>query len=47
MATISQFLLAMVLHPEEVAKAQKEIDSVVGPDRLPNLTDRAQLPYRK
>ncbi|KAJ7080613.1 cytochrome P450 [Mycena belliarum] len=40
-----QFLLAMVLHPEVLAKAQKEIDSVIGPERLPKLSDRASLPY--
>ncbi|KAJ7148780.1 cytochrome P450 [Mycena crocata] len=40
-----QFLLAMVLHPEVVAKAQKEIDSVVGPDRLPTFSDRTALPF--
>jgi len=41
----SHFLLAMVLHPEAFAKAQKEIDSVVGPDRLPTFSDRASLPF--
>lgn len=39
------FLLAMVLHPEVLAKAQKEIDSVVGTDRLPSFSDRASLPF--
>lgn len=32
------FLLAMILHPEVLAKAQKEIDSVVGTDRLPTFS---------
>jgi len=45
MATVSLFLLAMVLHPEVAAKAQKEIDTVVGSERLPKFTDRSQLPY--
>ncbi|KAJ7649235.1 cytochrome P450 [Mycena rosella] len=45
MTVFCQFLLAMVLHPEVLAKAQKEIDSVVGPDRLPTFSDRASLPY--
>ncbi|KAJ7474696.1 cytochrome P450 [Mycena latifolia] len=40
-----QFLLAMVLHPEVLARAQNEIDAVVGPDRLPTFSDRASLPY--
>ncbi|KAJ6555145.1 cytochrome P450 [Mycena vulgaris] len=39
------FLLAMMLHPEVLAKAQKEIDSMVGTDRLPTFSDRASLPY--
>jgi len=39
------FLLAMVLHPEVQAKAQEEIDRVVGPERLPNFGDRPYLPY--
>jgi hypothetical protein len=43
--TFCHFLLAMVLHPEVFAKAQKEIDSVVGTDRLPSFSDRASLPY--
>ncbi|KAJ7723670.1 cytochrome P450 [Mycena metata] len=41
----SHFLLAMVLHPEVLIKAQKEIDSVVGTDRLPTFSDRASLPF--
>ncbi|KAG6887642.1 hypothetical protein C0995_013798 [Termitomyces sp. Mi166 len=43
--SISQFLLAMTLHPEVMRKAQQEIDAVVGPDRLPNFGDRPSLPY--
>lgn len=35
----------MIKHPEALAKAQKEIDSVVGSDRLPTFADRASLPY--
>ena len=35
----------MVLHPEIVHKAQEEIDSVVGSDRLPQFGDREKLPY--
>ena len=35
----------MTLHPEAQAKAQAEIDSVIGTDRLPTLADRDQLPY--
>ena len=35
----------MVLHPEVQRRAQAEIDSVVGTDRLPSFEDRSQLPY--
>ncbi|QRW17612.1 cytochrome P450 family protein [Rhizoctonia solani] len=41
--TLMVFLLAMVLHPELQRKAQEEIDSVVGQNRLPVFDDRAQL----
>ncbi|KAJ7651442.1 cytochrome P450 [Mycena rosella] len=39
------FLLAMMLHPEILEKAQKELDSVLGPDRLPTFSDRPSLPF--
>lgn len=32
-------------YPDVMAKAQKEIDSVVGSDRLPTFADRKNLPY--
>lgn len=35
----------MILHPEVFAKAQAEIDRVVGTDRLPDFQDRTSLPY--
>lgn len=35
----------MTLHPEVVKKAQAEIDTVVGNDRLPAIADREHLPY--
>lgn len=35
----------MILHPEAQIKAQKEVDSVVGPDRLPDFSDKEDLPY--
>ncbi|KAJ7133337.1 cytochrome P450 [Mycena epipterygia] len=38
------FFLAMSLYPDVQAAAQKELDSVIT-DRLPDLSDRAQLPY--
>ncbi|KAJ7779891.1 putative monooxygenase [Mycena metata] len=39
------FFLAMVLNPAIQAKAQKEIDAVIGRDRLPTIADRSSLPY--
>jgi len=39
------FLLAMVLYPDTQKRAQAEIDSVIGRDRLPTFEDRASLPY--
>lgn len=42
---ISIFFLAMTLFPEVQAKAQKEIDELVGSNRLPNFSDRKSLPY--
>ncbi|KAJ8592290.1 cytochrome P450 [Rhizopogon salebrosus TDB-379] len=44
-STLLVFFLAMVLHPEVQAKAQAEIDRVVGKDRLPDFDDRPALPY--
>ena len=35
----------MQLYPEVQRKAQAELDSVVGTDRLPTLKDRDDLPY--
>ncbi|EPS99953.1 hypothetical protein FOMPIDRAFT_1123536 [Fomitopsis schrenkii] len=44
-AALLIFVLAMVLHPEAQMVAQREIDSVVGFERLPDLRDRTSLPY--
>ncbi|QRV93993.1 cytochrome P450 family protein [Ceratobasidium sp. AG-Ba] len=44
-SSLLAFLLAMMLYPETQLKAQKEIDSVIGQDRLPTIEDRANLPY--
>ena len=35
----------MLLHPEVQATAQKELDAVIGPNRLPSFEDRNSLPY--
>ncbi|KAF9562039.1 cytochrome P450 [Agrocybe pediades] len=39
------FFLAMTLYPEVQKKAQAEIDRVVGSKRLPDFSDRPDLPY--
>ncbi|KAF8880415.1 cytochrome P450 [Infundibulicybe gibba] len=42
---VMTFLLAMATNPDVQRKAQDEIDSVIGNDRLPELRDRPSLPY--
>ncbi|CAE6442132.1 unnamed protein product [Rhizoctonia solani] len=44
-SVISTFFVAMILYPEAQQLAQKEIDQVVGKDRLPTSADRGSLPY--
>lgn len=44
-AVISAFFQAMVMFPDVQAKAQREIDTVVGSSRLPELQDEDHLPY--
>ena len=44
-STVLSAILAFVLYPEVLAKAQAELDNVVGQCRLPNFDDRPQLPY--
>ncbi|KAK1226460.1 hypothetical protein PQX77_010544 [Marasmius sp. AFHP31] len=44
-SVLTTFILAMTLHPEVQARAQKEIDSVLGPGGLPDFNDRDSLPY--
>ncbi|CAE7157910.1 unnamed protein product [Rhizoctonia solani] len=39
------FVLVMVRFPEIQARAQQEIDSVTGGNRLPTMNDRPMLPY--
>lgn len=38
-ATMGTFLMAMIKHPEVQSKAQAELDRVLGPDRLPTLSE--------
>lgn len=35
----------MLLYPEAQKKAQKQLDAVIGPDRLPGPNDIDKLPY--
>ncbi len=35
----------MSLYPEAQRKAQAELDAVIGPDRLPDYSDKVALPY--
>ncbi|KAG2141326.1 cytochrome P450 [Suillus clintonianus] len=44
-SAIYSLFLAMTLFPHVQKKAQAEIDTVVGTDRLPSFTDRDSLPY--
>ncbi|KZP22542.1 cytochrome P450 [Athelia psychrophila] len=44
-SVLGTFFLAMVMHPEVQAKAQAEIDAVVGPGRLPTFGEEDSLPY--
>ncbi|KAF7793486.1 hypothetical protein EIP86_004598 [Pleurotus ostreatoroseus] len=42
---LTTFFLVMTLFPAIQAKAQAELDQLVGSDRLPNYDDRESLPY--
>ncbi|KAI0641987.1 CyP450 monooxygenase [Trametes meyenii] len=44
-SAISAALVALALHPEAQKKAQAELDSVVGPSRLPDYDDSDSLVY--
>ncbi|TFY82498.1 hypothetical protein EWM64_g1513 [Hericium alpestre] len=44
-SALSTAILALLLHPEVQQRAQREIDSTVGRERLPSFDDRAELPY--
>ncbi|KXN84167.1 O-methylsterigmatocystin oxidoreductase [Leucoagaricus sp. SymC.cos] len=44
-ASTMTFILAMLKHPDVQRLAQKEIDSVVGPDRLPDFSDLPKFSY--
>ncbi|KAF8972348.1 cytochrome P450 [Flammula alnicola] len=44
-AALYSFVLAMVCYPEVQSKAQKEIEMVVGTNRLPDFHDKPHMPY--
>ncbi|KAI0093002.1 cytochrome P450 [Irpex rosettiformis] len=43
--TLQWFIVCMLTNPDAQVKAQREIDDVVGRDRLPNFADQDSLPY--
>ncbi|KAG6888628.1 hypothetical protein C0995_006872 [Termitomyces sp. Mi166 len=43
--SLQNFVLGCIRYPEWIPTAQKEIDTVVGTDRLPSFKDRPFLPY--
>jgi cytochrome P450 len=45
LTTFKVFILCMVLFPDVQRKAQEEIDRVVGPNKLPTVSDQQRLPY--
>jgi cytochrome P450 len=42
---LATFVLAMLKYPSVQRRAQAELDSVLGPDRLPTFDDMPDLPY--
>ncbi|PCH38751.1 cytochrome P450 [Wolfiporia cocos MD-104 SS10] len=44
-SVLSTLILALLLHPAVLRKAQEEIDRVIGTTRLPDFDDRPSLPY--
>jgi cytochrome P450 len=45
LVTITSYFLTMLVYPDVQAKAQAEIDRIVGTDRLPEPSDEPNLPY--
>jgi cytochrome P450 len=42
---MKSFFVAMIIWPDIQKKAQDELDSVIGRDRLPTFEDRPRLPF--
>lgn len=43
--TMRWAFLLMIKYPEIQQKVQNEIDAIIGPKRLPSMTDKNQMPY--
>ena len=43
--TLTTFVFAIVNYPDVQERAKAELNAVVGPDRLPELDDRRDLPF--
>ncbi|XP_006457266.1 hypothetical protein AGABI2DRAFT_212609 [Agaricus bisporus var. bisporus H97] len=43
--SLMTFILVMLLHPDIQKRAKEELDSVMGHDRLPEFSDKPELPY--
>jgi hypothetical protein len=44
-SAVVSFILAMVIYPDVQLRAQAELDSVVGRNRLPEFSNKKDLPY--
>ncbi|KAK7681811.1 hypothetical protein QCA50_015158 [Cerrena zonata] len=42
---IHRFILCMMCHPDTQRRGQDEVDKVVGPERMPQMEDIANMPY--
>ena len=45
LSTLQCFYLAMASYPEVQERAHAELDAIIGPQRLPTLADKPNLPY--
>ena len=45
MTTLLNFVLHMVQNPDVQAKAHEELDRVIGRGRMPDFSDKENLPY--
>ncbi|KDN34192.1 hypothetical protein RSAG8_12728, partial [Rhizoctonia solani AG-8 WAC10335] len=44
-SALSTFVLTMILFPDKQRKAQQELETVLGPGRIPGLKDRDSIPH--